>query len=736
VYSGQQAVSVAIGFQAGANTQGNIAVAIGYRSGNTLQGQGSVAIGQDTGGNVQGTNAVAIGPNAGANTQGQNSVAIGNGAAANTQAQNAVAIGIAAGSSGQGVQGVAIGYYAGLTTQGSSAVAIGQSAGQTTQGGSAVAIGVGAGGTNQVGGMVAIGAYAGAANAAGTSVGFYAGSDRQSTLAVAVGQEAGRFIQGAGSISMGFRTGRNSQGVNGVSIGQQAGENEQGNNSIAIGTSAGITRQSFNSVAIGPQAGQFAQRTGAVAIGASVGLGVQAAFTNTGTIVGNVLSIAGNTANVSGSFGVGQTLWGTNVPINTYIVALGTGTGNVGTYILNTNTGNITANTNVWSYVGQGNSAVAIGNVAARYNQGGNAVAIGYAAGDWNQGNLAIAIGSGTANRQGTGAIAIGANSVANNQVANSIVINASGNAIVASNVGLYINPVRNDLGNLANAVYYNISTRELTYGPSSLASTDYIHVVRTTNQSWNSSNLAVLFNSTVATNSSIPYNSSTGVFTLSANKTYRLTAGIPLDAAGGYNSYQWQYSGNTTPISTATGMAATTSYGASTIEVIFTSTTDTTVALKSLMSAGSTIYGGAWAVVQQFGASAVTNNLTITGGLFANTIGGTAANAGMAFSNYKDVVNSPAFVASYAPDVSTGSVFRMTLTNNITINGFGGTPQSGQSATLILTQDATGNRTLSSTMKFAGGNKTLSTAANAIDMLFIFYDGTTYYASLTKGYQ
>jgi len=33
--------------------------------------------------------------------------------------------------------------------------------------------------------------------------------------------------------------------------------------------------------------------------------------------------------------------------------------------------------------------------------------------------------------------------------------------------------------------------------------------------------------------------------------------------------------------------------------------------------------------------------------------------------------------------------------------------------------------------MKFAGGNKTLSTAANAIDVLSIFYDGTDYLASL-----
>jgi hypothetical protein len=37
--------------------------------------------------------------------------------------------------------------------------------------------------------------------------------------------------------------------------------------------------------------------------------------------------------------------------------------------------------------------------------------------------------------------------------------------------------------------------------------------------------------------------------------------------------------------------------------------------------------------------------------------------------------------------------------------------------------------------MKFAGGSKTLSTAAGSIDILTISYIGTTYYASLVKGY-
>ena len=54
---------------------------------------------------------------------------------------------------------------------------------------------------------------------------------------------------------------------------------------------------------------------------------------------------------------------------------------------------------------------------------------------------------------------------------------------------------------------------------------------------------------------------------------------------------------------------------------------------------------------------------------------------------------------------------------------------------TLLVTQDGTGGRTLSSTMKFSGGSKTLSTGANAIDVITIFYDGTNYLASLSTNF-
>jgi len=59
----------------------------------------------------------------------------------------------------------------------------------------------------------------------------------------------------------------------------------------------------------------------------------------------------------------------------------------------------------------------------------------------------------------------------------------------------------------------------------------------------------------------------------------------------------------------------------------------------------------------------------------------------------------------------------------------------SGQSVTLVLTQDATGSRLLSSDWAFAGASKTLTTDASAIDTITVTYDGTNYLAALVKGY-
>ena len=151
--------------------------------------------------------------------------------------------------------------------------------------------------------------------------------------------------------------------------------------------------------------------------------------------------------------------------------------------------------------------AVAIGHNAGETNQGGNSVAIGPDAGQSNLGANSVAIGS-AANGSGSGSIAIGQNSggagqssiaigvgagmtsqdtrsiaIGENsgqtsqgaysiavgysagetsQPANSIILNASGSTLNATESGFHVAPVRNSTS--TQVVYYNTSTRELTY--------------------------------------------------------------------------------------------------------------------------------------------------------------------------------------------------------------------------------------------------------------------------------
>jgi hypothetical protein len=189
---------------------------------------------------------------------------------------------------------------------------------------------------------------------------------------------------------------------------------------VAIGANAGLTSQGSIAVAVGQGAGANTQGNFAVAIGVNAGFNTQGA---------NAVSI-GN--------GAGNSLQAGNA------VAVGVLAGQ-----FNQNT-----------------SAIAVGRLAGQNSQGANAIAIGTITALASQGINSIAIGTSTANNQGTGAIAIGANSVANVQTANSIVINASGNAVTASNAGFYVAPVRNDSSNVTNAVYYNTTTKEVTFGP------------------------------------------------------------------------------------------------------------------------------------------------------------------------------------------------------------------------------------------------------------------------------
>jgi hypothetical protein len=158
---------------------------------------------------------------------------------------------------------------------------------------------------------------------------------------------------------------------------------------------------------------------------------------------------------------------------------------------------------------------------------------------------------------------------------------------------------------------------------------------------------------------------------------------------------------------------------------------------------------------------SSVSGNLTVTNAIGLHLTNGWATGATNKYVIWNEdsgsaiVTNGPSTLAnvtfsnSYTETVyskgnvtggvtltpNSGTIQKMTLTGDITLNGSDTGLSAGKSMTLILQQDITGGHTLTSNMLFAGGSKTLSLGASAIDILNIFYDGTYYYASLVKGY-
>lgn len=134
--------------------------------------------------------------------------------------------------------------------------------------------------------------------------------------------------------------------------------------------------------------------------------------------------------------------------------------------------------------------------------------------------------------------------------------------------------------------------------------------------------------------------------------------------------------------------------------------------------------------------ANSLTNYvLTTTLGGYVTTATAQSITGTKTFKGIQETVYAWGNVSgTITPDATSGTIQTMTLTGTVTISALS-TPVAGQSVTLKIKQDATGGRTLTSTMKFAGGSKTLTTTSNAIDVINITYDGTDYLASLVKGF-
>ena len=168
----------------------------------------------------------------------------------------------------------------------------------------------------------------------------------------------------------------------------------------------------------------------------------------------------------------------------------------------------------------------------------------------------------------------------------------------------------------------------------------------------------------------------------------------------------------------------------------------------ESLSNGVFTITGTGSVATAVVESSAGDATLTITGSGLVNVVedttpqlGGTLDGQGNEINNviledYKETIyTGGTTTGTITPDVVNGNVQSITLSGNITFSAFSN-PETGQTMTLIIKQPGSGGPyTLTSTMKFAGGTNTLSTAANAIDIMSVVYDGTNYYASLATNF-
>jgi hypothetical protein len=156
-----------------------------------------------------------------------------------------------------------------------------------------------------------------------------------------------------------------------------------------------------------------------------------------------------------------------------------------------------------------------------------------------------------------------------------------------------------------------------------------------------------------------------------------------------------------------------------------------------------------AWATV----AAGLTNPMTATGDLISGGASGSPTRLAIGTTGQlltsngtsatwstpvdRNAIVTLTFAAAQAWNVATSENAVVTLTANMTALTLSGAI-AGHCYTLMLVQDATGSRlgTFGSSFKWIGGTApTLSTTANAKDIVVFYYDGTNYNGILNKGF-
>jgi hypothetical protein len=157
-------------------------------------------------------------------------------------------------------------------------------------------------------------------------------------------------------------------------------------------------------------------------------------------------------------------------------------------------------------------------------------------------------------------------------------------------------------IGTTANLVptFY---VEQLSSQSTVINTVDFLQVSKTTQTSL-VSGTNILFNTITA--GSIPYNATTGAWTTTVGKTYKMTTAIRNVAAGTAFNYQFVDSVTNTPISPIYGVAHAGGGSDEILSIIYTPTTNQGIKVRCTGGSGTAEANGTYAIIEQIGSSAV----------------------------------------------------------------------------------------------------------------------------------